>query len=176
VKMYIYFSDFDNVWNQFLLRLSENSSDASFILFGRAYVSFLPFHFWEAATNRRKTCQGNSVVPEPKICMICQKTLSGMTYVRRCILVMQSPGVKFWPPSENGESQSLQNFSIVMLIHFSIFGDVFIVNSYHRIILSACWPSLRFLIILDWVSASFKLLESLKLLNTTPAIIIKKRF
>jgi hypothetical protein len=53
------------------------------------------FYFWEAATSRRKTCQGNSVVPEPKICMTYQKNLSGMTCVRRCILVMQSPGVKF---------------------------------------------------------------------------------
>jgi len=55
----------------------------------------------------------------------------------------------FWPPAENGESQSLQNFNIVMLIHLSNFGDVFIVNSCHRIILSACGRTLRLLVILD---------------------------
>jgi hypothetical protein len=102
-----------------------------------------------------------------------------MTYVRGCILVLQSPDVKFpffWPFAENGESQSLQNFNSVTLIHFSAFGDVFVVNSYHRIILSACWRSLRLLIILYRVSVSFKSHESFKLLSTTQAIIIKKRF
>jgi len=75
-----------------------------------------------------------------------------MTCVRGFIVVVQSPGVKFpffWPPAKNGESNSLQNVKIVMLIHFSTFGDVFVVNSFHRIILSACWRSLRLLILLD---------------------------
>jgi hypothetical protein len=68
------------------------------------------------------------------------KNLSRTTCVRGSMVVMQSPGVKFpflWPPAENGDFQSLQNFNIVMLIHLSTFGDVCVVNTCHRIIFSA---------------------------------------
>jgi len=55
VKIYIYVNDFDNVGNNFdyVFRKTSQMLRVSSLVVPMSL--FLPFHFWEAATGRKKT-------------------------------------------------------------------------------------------------------------------------